>query len=359
MRELLCQSNDPSNPGAPIFKPDQQQIIVQSNLYELLQDPFGNYVLQTCLAEGAIKCPTEYVTMVQLISPFVQKLQQNSNTNKKISQLLNFSNNPAEQPNRPEKESRQNYNNNNQQHQQQHHGNKHNNNQNNNNNNQTNNQNYNNQQHNMNPNYNPLLNNPGNPNYYFVPNMGGNFINFVPNNAYLPNNPNFGQPPFGNFHPNNLGNNNYNLGGINPNMTPGKMNNNPNKIKMNMMDPSLGGVHLNPLHKINSYDHNVDNSRDTVISASPQISLVYPSYASTSQQNERMGNGRMNSKNTGQKQNSNSGNNNANNRNNNNNNSNNSNNNNTNNNNMGQQQQHHNKKRNNANPMQNQQKQQV
>jgi len=343
MRELLCQSNDASNPGAPIFKADQQQIIVQSNLYELLQDPFGNYVLQTCLAEGAIKCPTEYVTMVQLISPFVQKLQQNSNTNKKISQLLNFSNNPSEQPNRPEKEARQNYNNN-QQHQQ-HHGNKHNNNQNN------NNQNYNSNVQHMNPNYNPLLNNPGNPNYYFVPNMGGNFINFVPNNAYLPNNGNFGQPPFGNFHPNNLGNNNYNLGGINPNANPGKMNNNPNKINMKMMDPSLGGVHLNPLHTINSYDHNVDNSRDTVISASPQISLVYPSYAS-SQQNERMANGRMNSKNAGQKQNSNTGNNNANNRNNNNSN---------NNSNImgGQQQQHHNKKRN-PNPVQNhQQKQQV
>jgi hypothetical protein len=93
MRELLSQSNDPANAGAPLYKPDQHQIIVQSNLYELLQDPFGNYVLQTCLAEGAIKCPTEYVTMVQLISPFVQKLQQNSNTNKKISQLLNFSSN--------------------------------------------------------------------------------------------------------------------------------------------------------------------------------------------------------------------------------------------------------------------------
>jgi len=366
MRELLCQSNDPANLGAPIFKPDQQQIIVQSNLYELLQDPFGNYVLQTCLAEGAIKCPTEYVTMVQLISPFVQKLQQNSNTNKKISQLLNFSNNngPSEQPNRQEKESRQNYNNNNnnnqnqqhQQHQHQQHG------QNKNNNNNNNNNNYNNpQQQHINQNYNPLLNNPGNnPNYYFVPNMGGNFINFVPN-AYLPPNGNFGQPPFGNFHnmSNNVGNNNYNHAAMNPNFNPGKMNNNnPNKIKMNMMDPNVGGVHLNPLHKINSYDnHNVDNSRDTVISASPQISLVYPSYASTNQQqNDRMGNGRMNSKNAGQKQNSNSGNNNnANNRNNNNANSNS--------NNMGgqqQQQQHHAKKRNNNMHTHNQQqKQQV
>jgi len=360
MRELLCQSNDPANLGAPVFKPDQQQIIVQSNLYELLQDPFGNYVLQTCLAEGAIKCPTEYVTMVQLISPFVQKLQQNSNTNKKISQLLNFSNNMSgeQQPNRQDKESRQNYNNNNnnnqqqQQHNQhqQHHGNKNNNN---------NNNNYNNNQH---LNYNPLLNNPGNnPNYYFVPNMGGNFINFVPNNAYLPNNGNFGQPQFANFHNmNNLGpNNNYNLGQMNPNFNPNpKMNPNNNKIKMNMMDPNVGGVHLNPLHKINSYD-NVDNSRDTVISASPQISLVYPSYASTNQQNDRMGNGRMN-KNAGQKQNSNSGNNNAINRNNNSANNNSNNNNNNNNNNMGgQQQQQHAKKRNNMNPVHNQQKQQV
>jgi hypothetical protein len=361
MRELLSLSNDPSSLGAPLHKPEVQQSIVQSNLYELLQDPFGNYVLQTCLAEGAIKCPTEYVTMVQLISPFVQKLQQNSNTNKKISQLLNFSNNMSidQQSNRQDKDSRQNYNNNNLQ-QQQHGGNKNNNNYNNNNNN---NNNMNNQ--NQNYNNNMMNNNPGNnPNYYFIPNMPGmpgNYINFVPNGAYLPNNGNFGQPQFGNFHNNNAGNNNYNLGPINPNYNP-KMNPNANKNKMMMMDPNVGSVHLNPLHKINSYD-NVDNSRDTVISASPQISLVYPSYASTNQQNnDRMGNGRMNTKNTGQKQNSNSGNNNANNRNNN------SNNNNNNNNNMGVQQQQQqqqqqlqqNKKRNNmnTNPVHNQ-KQQV
>jgi hypothetical protein len=353
MRELLSQSNDPSSLGVPLHKPEVQQSIVQSNLYELLQDPFGNYVLQTCLAEGAIKCPTEYVTMVQLISPFVQKLQQNSNTNKKISQLLNFSNNmpmdQQQQPNRQDKDSRLNYNNNNNLQQQQHGGNKNNNN---------NNNNYNN--NNMSQNYNNMMNPGNNPNYYFIPNMSGipgNYINFVPNGAYLPNNGNFGQPQFGNFH--NNGNNNYgNLGPINPNNYNPKMNPG-NKNKMMMMDPNVGSVHLNPLHKINSYD-NVDNSRDTVISASPQISLVYPSYASTNQQNnDRMGNGRMNTKNTVQKQNSNSGNNNANNRNNNSNNNNN-------NNNMGgqqqqqQQQQQHQKKRNNmnANPVHNQ-KQQV
>jgi len=350
MRELLSQSNDPSNPGTPIYNPDQQHIIVQTNLYELLQDPFGNYVLQTCLAEGAVKCPTEYLTMVQLISPFVQKLQQNSNTNKKISQLLNFSNNmPNEQSNRQDKDnnnSRQNYNNNNMQQQQhQNYGNK---------NNNVNNINYNNNNVNMSPSYAHMNNPASNPNnFYYMPNMPGNYINYVPNNNFIPNPGNFGQPQYANFHntPNT-----YNMGPpVNPNYSPKLTPNGGNK-GMNMMDPSLVSVHLNPLHKINSYDNgDNNNNRDTVINASPQISLVYPSYASTlSQQTDRMGNVRGNTKNVKQNNNTNSGNNNANNRNN----SNNSNNNtNSNNNNMGNQQYQAKKRNMTANVVHNQKQQ--
>jgi hypothetical protein len=224
MRELLSISNDPTNLGAPLFPPEQQQLIVQSNLYELLQDPFGNYVLQTCLAEGAMKCPSEYVTMVQCLAPFVQKLQQNSNTNKKISQLLHFSNvSPSEQQPRPEKDRAQ-----------------------------------------KTPN---ALNTsptsfPNNPNYYFVPNAP--YMNFVPNSSYLPN-PNFAQSQFGMYN-----NSAVNYSKMNPNAK--------NKIPMPHIPPDhVGSVTLNPLHKISSYDTG-DRTDPNVLNPLPQISLVYPSY---------------------------------------------------------------------------------
>jgi hypothetical protein len=125
------------------------------------------------------------------------------------------------------------------------------------------------------PTFNPATQNiipNANPNYYFIPGINGAFMNFVPNNGFVPNN--FAQP-FGLY--NNP---------VIPNYSTGKMNpkNNLNGSMGNLAESNGPHLNINPLHKIN-YDTGVDNPSSrpdaNVITPIPQISLVYPSYANT------------------------------------------------------------------------------
>jgi len=61
----------------------------QTQLLDLLQDSYGNYVVQTCLSEGAIHAPREYVLMVALIAPYFHQLR-NTPHSKRIYYLLNL-----------------------------------------------------------------------------------------------------------------------------------------------------------------------------------------------------------------------------------------------------------------------------
>jgi hypothetical protein len=76
MRELLIET-----------KEDTLQ--VQDKLLDLLQDSYGNYVIQTCLSEGVNKAYKEYKRMVALLSPYVQHLR-NTPYSKRIQLLLNL-----------------------------------------------------------------------------------------------------------------------------------------------------------------------------------------------------------------------------------------------------------------------------
>jgi len=62
----------------------------QEQLFDLLQDCFGNYVVQTCLSEGITKANREYLLMVDLLSPYAHHLR-NTPYGKKILHHFGFS----------------------------------------------------------------------------------------------------------------------------------------------------------------------------------------------------------------------------------------------------------------------------
>jgi len=59
----------------------------QEQLFDLLQDCFGNYVVQTCLTEGITKSNREYMLMVELLVPFYQQLKSAPYGRKVLSHL--------------------------------------------------------------------------------------------------------------------------------------------------------------------------------------------------------------------------------------------------------------------------------
>jgi len=85
MRELLLETPDPR--VEPVrLRPIEQ---AQAQILDLLQDSFGNYVIQTCLSEGAVHAAREYVIMVSLIAPYIHDLR-NTPHSKRIYHLLNL-----------------------------------------------------------------------------------------------------------------------------------------------------------------------------------------------------------------------------------------------------------------------------
>jgi len=85
MRELLLESPDPH--GEPFTLQPLEK--AQNLLLDLLQDSYGNYVVQTCLSEGMIHAQREYSIMVSLIVPFVNDLRHTPHM-KRIYHLLNL-----------------------------------------------------------------------------------------------------------------------------------------------------------------------------------------------------------------------------------------------------------------------------
>jgi len=85
MRELLLETPNPSLPAQSLQPIDQAQY----QLLQLLQDSYGNYVVQTCLSEGAVHAPREYRIMVALIAPHVYELRNTPHC-KRICHLLNL-----------------------------------------------------------------------------------------------------------------------------------------------------------------------------------------------------------------------------------------------------------------------------
>uniref|UniRef100_A0A6B2L4Q5 PUM-HD domain-containing protein n=1 Tax=Arcella intermedia TaxID=1963864 RepID=A0A6B2L4Q5_9EUKA len=90
LRELMDEDPDPDVPN-PVPSPNPE--IIQQNLIELLQDSYGNYVIQTCLSEGAVKGPKEYQRMVNLLNPYVHQLR-NAPYIKRIQNLLSLPTKP-------------------------------------------------------------------------------------------------------------------------------------------------------------------------------------------------------------------------------------------------------------------------
>jgi hypothetical protein len=88
MRELLGQEPNPEIPD-PICDPSIKGKI-QQQLFDLLQDSFGNYVIQTCLSEGAYKAPREYIEMTYVLKPCLNQMR-NAPYFKRIQTLLNLS----------------------------------------------------------------------------------------------------------------------------------------------------------------------------------------------------------------------------------------------------------------------------
>lgn len=84
MRELLFENPDPNSLPTPLPGKDQ----AQTKLFSLLQDSYGNYVVQTCLSEGAQKAPREYAEMSNLLRPVVHQLSRNVPYMKRIQSLL-------------------------------------------------------------------------------------------------------------------------------------------------------------------------------------------------------------------------------------------------------------------------------
>jgi len=91
MRELLYENPDPN--GQPTLLPGREQ--AQTKLFSLLQDSYGNYVVQTCLSEGSHKAPREYAEMSNLLRPVVHQLSRNVPYMKRIQSLLSLPTSPA------------------------------------------------------------------------------------------------------------------------------------------------------------------------------------------------------------------------------------------------------------------------
>jgi len=91
MRELLFENPDPN--GIPTPLPGKEQ--AQTKLFSLLQDSYGNYVVQTCLSEGAHKSPREYGEMSNLLRPVVHQLSRNVPYMKRIQSLLSLPSSPV------------------------------------------------------------------------------------------------------------------------------------------------------------------------------------------------------------------------------------------------------------------------
>jgi len=87
LRELMGENPDPKVTPRPLTLAESE--IVQEKLIDLLQDSYGNYVIQTCLSEGAIKAPQEYLRMSNLLRPYVHQLR-NAPYVKRIHNLLNL-----------------------------------------------------------------------------------------------------------------------------------------------------------------------------------------------------------------------------------------------------------------------------
>jgi len=85
IRELL--GYDPDLPELP------EHVIVleetKNKLFDLLQDSYGNYVIQTCLSEGIVKAPREYVEMSAVLREFLVQIR-NMPYSKRIQSLLNL-----------------------------------------------------------------------------------------------------------------------------------------------------------------------------------------------------------------------------------------------------------------------------
>lgn len=86
MRDLLFEQPDPDSPPHPL----PGKVSAQSQLFALLQDQYGNYVVQTCLSEGSRKAPREYLEMATLLRPVVHQLSRNVPYMKRIQNLLNL-----------------------------------------------------------------------------------------------------------------------------------------------------------------------------------------------------------------------------------------------------------------------------
>eukprot|EP01127_Copromyxa_protea_P021845 TRINITY_DN7621_c0_g1_i1.p1 TRINITY_DN7621_c0_g1~~TRINITY_DN7621_c0_g1_i1.p1 ORF type:complete len:775 (-),score=96.67 TRINITY_DN7621_c0_g1_i1:167-2467(-) len=86
MRELLFEDVDTSilNPV-----PQQPKEVISKMLLDLLQDSYGNYVVQTCLFEGSTKAVREYRRMVDLLVPYLHQLRSTPYS-KKIQHLLSL-----------------------------------------------------------------------------------------------------------------------------------------------------------------------------------------------------------------------------------------------------------------------------
>jgi hypothetical protein len=88
MSELLFDTNSVINETNALSRSFLKKK-AQEQLFDLLQDCFGNYVVQTCLSEGVTKANREYLLMVELLVPYSHQLR-NVPYGKKILCHLGF-----------------------------------------------------------------------------------------------------------------------------------------------------------------------------------------------------------------------------------------------------------------------------
>jgi len=88
MSELLFDTNSVMNETSALSRSFLKKK-AQEQLFDLLQDCFGNYVVQTCLSEGITKANREYLLMVELLVPYSHQLR-NVPYGKKILCHLGF-----------------------------------------------------------------------------------------------------------------------------------------------------------------------------------------------------------------------------------------------------------------------------
>uniref|UniRef100_A0A6B2L9Y1 PUM-HD domain-containing protein n=1 Tax=Arcella intermedia TaxID=1963864 RepID=A0A6B2L9Y1_9EUKA len=92
LRELMGENPDPKVTPRPLLPPESE--IIQQKLVDLLQDSYGNYVIQTCLSEGATKVSADYLRMANLLRPYVHQLR----TAPYIKRIHNLLNLPTSEP---------------------------------------------------------------------------------------------------------------------------------------------------------------------------------------------------------------------------------------------------------------------